>query len=151
MNTAVRKTLQGLLLVAYILVCGEIVLRVLSSITNIYNIEMLNYAKELKVKSAIPGVSQEHRPNASARLMGVDITLNSLGHRSAELRNPKRADERRLHFLGSSIALGWGVAEEEAMPSLVADMFNRRISPNTGFRYVALNAGIGNYNTFYLV
>lgn len=151
MNIAVRKTMQGLLLVVYIVACGEIMLRALSSFTYIYNVEMLNYAKELKVKSAIPGISHEHRPNAGASLMGVDITLNSLGHRSAELRNPKTADERRIHVLGSSIALGWGVAEEEALPSVIADMFNRQISPKTGLNYVAINAGIGNYNTFYQV
>lgn len=112
---------------------------------------MLKYAKQLKQKSSVVGVSHEHRPNSQATLMGVEVALNSLGHRNGELTIPKPTDERRIHFLGSSITLGWGVPEEEGFVALVQQLLEAETAPETGLRYTTVNAGVGNYNTIYEV
>ena len=149
MFAILKKTSSWLLLAVYILACGEISIRVISSFVTVYSIEMLEYAKELKIRRPVPEISHEHRPNASARLMGVDVTLNSLGHRSAELRNPKAKNERRIHVLGSSIVLGWGVEVENGFVDRVEKRLNKEKGAANGLRYTAINAGIGNYNTYY--
>ena len=145
--TPIRKRILGVAgLMAYVLVLAEIMVRILSSFASLYSIEMLKYAKALKVRSTVPGLSHEHRPGASARLMGVDVTLNALGHRSRPLVNPKPAGERRLHVIGDSIALAWGVPVERGFVALVEDRLNRERAPQTGAKYVTINAGIGNVN-----
>src|SRR5579864_3648588 len=57
------------------LLVGEIAVRIMASQTLIYNIEMVRYAKELKMPDPRGEVSHVHRPNASAHLMGVDVSL----------------------------------------------------------------------------
>src|SRR5881392_3047860 len=88
---------------------GEIAIRVIASHHLIYNIEMVKYATELKVRDPRREVSHVHRPSSSAHLMGVDIALNSLGDRGPELQNPKDPQRKRVLVLGSPITLGWGV------------------------------------------
>jgi len=135
----------------YVLVCSEFSIRLISSFFTVYSIEMLNYAKDLKIKGAVTEISHQHRPNASVNLMEVDVALNSLGHRSAELKNPKARNERRIYVLGSSITLGWGVAEGDGFVGRLEQRLNAEISPKSSLRYTAINAGIGNYNTYYQV
>ncbi len=131
------------------LVLAEVAVRVLASFATIYSIEMLKYAKNLKIKSTVAGISHEHRPNTSARLMGVDVTLNSMGHRSRQLLTPKPAGERRVHIIGDSIALAWGVPVEKGFVALVEERLNRERAPQTGASYLAINGGIGNVNAVF--
>ena len=144
-----KKIGSGLLVVVWILVCAEVVIRAISAFTMIYSVEMLNYAKELKVRSDNPAITHEHRPSSSAKLMGVEVTLNSLGHRSAELHNPKMDNEKRIYVLGSSFTLGWGVDAEDVFATVAAKRLNDEKGPESGLHYVAVNAGIGNYNSVY--
>jgi lysophospholipase L1-like esterase len=128
------------------LVAGEIVVRVMAARTLIYNIEMVRYAKELKEPDPRGEVSHVHRTNASANLMGVDIALNSLGHRGPELTNPKPADKKRVLVLGSSVTFGWGVSLDSVFTSIVQKRFEtERPDGNNTLEFA--NAGIGNYNT----
>lgn len=142
-----RRALRALGFALYVFVCCEILVRVISHFVQLYDIEMLRYALELKVRSTLPGISHEHRVQRSATLMGVEIRLNSLGHRSPELARPKPAGERRLTFLGSSITLGWGVPESQAFPALAVARLNQARERAGAPVCVAVNAGIGNYNT----
>ncbi|MCC7046055.1 MAG: hypothetical protein IT562_05015 [Alphaproteobacteria bacterium] len=105
-----------------------------------YDIEMWRYAKELKVKSADPAIDFEHVPNKSAVLQQVPIRLNGLGLRGAALQEP-RAGERRILFLGGSIALGWGVPEEQTVEMQLQARLTAAGQPTQ-----VLNAGIGNFN-----
>ena len=120
-----KKASSWFLFVAYVLVCGEISIRIISSFFTVYSIEMLDYAKDLKIRGKVPEISHEHKPNAKATLMDVEVALNSFGHRSAELQNPKAGNERRVYVLGSSITLGWGVKVEEGFVSRVEQRLNR--------------------------
>jgi lysophospholipase L1-like esterase len=129
------------------LVVGEVAVRIVASQSLIYNIEMVRYAKELKEPDPQGQISHVHRTNASAHLMGVDIALNSLGHRSPELAPQKDPHKKRVFVLGSSVTMGWGVDDGKVFTSLVKDRFEkeRPQGPDVGIELA--NAGIGNYNT----
>jgi hypothetical protein len=137
--------------VIWVFVCGEIVIRVISSFTLIYDIEMSRYARELIVPSPSLNLSHEHKKNTHAKLMGVEISLNSLGHRSSELKKPKPANEKRLHFIGSSIVLAWGVPVEKGFAEVTANLLNQNLSSTNGKKFIAINSGVANYNTAFEV
>lgn len=128
------------------LLVGEVVVRIVVTQTLIYNIEMVRYAKELKTPDPRGEVSHVHRPNASAHLMGVDIALNSLGHRGPDLP-PKSPDRKRVFVLGSSVTMGWGVPVDAMFTSLAEQRFNKELPLGPDTHLEIANAGIGNYNT----
>jgi lysophospholipase L1-like esterase len=148
---SLKNILLGMGLILWTLVCFEVGIRVISNFTPNYVVEMLKYTSKLMIHSTIPHVTHEHKPNSSAHLMGVDIKLNSLGHRNPDLKEIKKPNEKRIHVIGSSLALGWGVNEEEGFVNLIESKLNKDISPKTNLNYVMSNAGVGNYNTFYQV
>ncbi len=117
--------------------CAEFALRIKNSDQKNYNIEMWRYSKLLKKKSDDPLLGHEHIPNASARLQGVEILLNSRGMRSKEPPSDLTGKQKIL-FLGSSNTLGWGVPEKSIMTSI--------IQKELGDQAIVYNAGIGNYN-----
>ena len=158
MVTPVKKNLLRELLLkltfivvatALTLALGELAIRFISSRKLIYNIEMVKYAKELKMRDPEGLVSHVHRPSSSAQLMGVEISLNSLGDRGPELKNPKSPDCKRVFVLGSSITMGWGVPFDDIFSSVTEQMLNtnKPFGPGVSFEFV--NAGIGNYNTHF--
>jgi hypothetical protein len=146
-----REVLFGLaflvIATAVTLGLGEVVTRIIASRRLIYNIEMVKYATDLKMRDPLGEVSHVHRPSAAARLMGVDVALNSLGDRGPELANPKSPARKRVFVLGSSVTLGWGVPFDSTFTARTETMLNTRrpFGPAVSFEF--LNAGIGNYNT----
>ena len=131
------------------LVLGEVAIRVISSHRLIYNIEMVKYARELKVLDPRGLVSHVHRPSSEAQLMGVKIALNSLGDRGPEIAEPKPAGTKRLLVFGSSITMGWGVPFESVFTSVLAQKVNATQALGPGAALEVVNAGIGNYNTVF--
>jgi hypothetical protein len=131
------------------LALGEIVIRVVAGVHHIYNIEMVKYAKELKMRDPAGQVSHVHRPSASAHLMGVDISLNSLGNRGPEPSGRKNPNLKRVLVMGSSITMGWGVKYEEIFTAITQERLNTQkpFGPTVSFEFA--NAGIGNYNTYF--
>lgn len=118
---------------------AELVLRAKSSSMQNYDIEMWRYARELKVRSPDPLLGHEHIPSSEALLQSVRIRTNSWGLRGGEVAPQPHG--RRILFLGSSITLGWGVAEEETLVGRLQKAF-----ADKGEDTEVLNAGIGNYN-----
>ena len=110
-----------------------------SSMLN-YDIEMWRYSKELKKESGNPLLGHEHIPLKEAILQSVKIRINDHGLRGDKTK-PKQEGIKRILFLGSSITLGWGVAEDETLTERLIDMFDADGKPTE-----ILNAGIGNYN-----
>jgi len=106
-----------------------------------YDIEMWRYSKELKKESKNPLLGHEHIPLKEALLQSVKIRINRLGLRGDEVKS-KQEGMKRILFLGSSITLGWGVAENETLTERLEDMFN-----SEGKHIEILNAGVGNYNS----
>jgi lysophospholipase L1-like esterase len=119
---------------------AELILRVKNSSMSNYDIEMWRYAKELKVPSDDPDLGHEHVRNSSALLQSVTIRTNEWGLRGGPVSQRDPA-VRRVLFLGASITLGWGVAEEQTLTERLARMF-----VEDGDKVEVLNAGIGNYN-----
>jgi hypothetical protein len=146
---AFKRVVSLLFSIAWVIVCFEVSIWAISSFKSIYSIEMIKYAMELKIPSSNPLVTHEHRPNSQAKLMGVDVALNSLGHRSSELKKIKGKNEKRIYVLGSSMGMGWGVPLEDTFPIILTEKLNT--SGQQPFDFVAINAGVGNYNTFYQV
>ena len=124
----------------------EVFLRVLTSITNLYDVEMVKYAKKLKISSPYEGISHIHKPNVSAQLMGAKISLNSHGHRNPELSATKKIEETRLLTIGSSMAMGWGVEEDKTFTSITVQRLNDELASKFNKKFVGINAGVGNYN-----
>jgi lysophospholipase L1-like esterase len=106
-----------------------------------YDTEMWRYARELKFPSPDPRLGHEHRANVHAVLQSVTIRTNSWGLRGGEVSGTPAPRTRRILMLGSSVALGWGVEEDQVVSSLL----NRKFSAS-GQKVEVLNAGIGNYN-----
>jgi len=140
--------LKFLFLVIYIFLIAEFGLRTISHFAIVYDMEMLKYAKKLKISSKNLNLSHEHIPHSSAKLMGVNIELNSLGHRNKELSKIKDENEYRIHIIGSSITLGWGVKKEKTF----SDILEKKLNLNKYIKekysnITVVNAGIGNTNT----
>ena len=130
------------------LVAVEAACRVIYSRKLDYQIEMSRYAAALKRSSEHWEIGHEHRPSASAHLMGVDVQINSHGFRDAEHPLRKPEGEYRVLLLGDSLTFGWGAA--------AADTFATRLQEQLGARFEAcgdarrvrvINTGVGNYNT----
>ncbi len=131
------------------LALGEIALRLITARKLIYNIEMVKYAKALKMRDPRGLVSHVHRPDSSAQLMGVKIALNSLGNRASELATPKPSGTERILVLGSSITMGWGVPAESVFTAISERRLNTEKPFGPGVHFEIQNAGIGNYNTVF--
>ncbi len=125
---------------SFALLLAEGVIRLKNLDMKQYEIEMWRYAKELKFQSKNPILGHEHIPSRKARLQSVEIRTNQLGMRGENVE-PKKSDARRILFLGSSITLGWGVAENQTTPAQLETLLR-----NQGESIEILNAGVGNYN-----
>jgi lysophospholipase L1-like esterase len=111
-----------------------------ASMTN-YDIEMWRYAQQLKFPSDNPRLGHEHRPNQQAVLQSVIIRTNSWGLRGGPVSESASPGTRRILLIGSSIALGWGVAENDTLSAQLQRKFDA-----AGESVEVLNGGIGNYN-----
>jgi lysophospholipase L1-like esterase len=127
--------------VAICLLAGEFILRVKNSSMKTYDIEMWRYARELKARSPDEDVGFVHVNSTSAVLQGVEIRINEAGLRGGPLA-PLAAERRRIVFLGGSITLGWGVAEEDTVEARLQQMLREARHGDQ-----VLNGGVGNYNT----
>jgi lysophospholipase L1-like esterase len=125
---------------------AELAVRVIAARSLIYNIEMVKYARQLKIDDPFREISHIHRPNAAANLMGVQVSLNSLGHRGGELLDPKPQGTKRVLVLGNSVTLGWGVPYQDVFTSVVERRLNEQKPFGRSVTFEFDNAGVGNYN-----
>ena len=105
---------------------------------------MHKYALSLKQKSLVDGLSHEHKPNSSKKLMGVDVSINSLGMRDDYILADSLKYKNKVLVLGSSITMGWGVDYENVFTTLLQNNLNT-IQKEDNYNFI--NSGIGNYNT----
>lgn len=141
---ATNPIFSAILLTCSVLVAfalGEVALRVKNSSMKTYDIEMWRYAKDLKEQSSDPALDFDHVKSREALLQSVNIRLNEYGLRGGPVA-PLPPDGRRILFLGGSITLGWGVAEEDTVEARV-----ERGLQAAGQPAQVLNGGVGNYNT----
>ncbi|MFM2481885.1 SGNH/GDSL hydrolase family protein [Celerinatantimonas sp. YJH-8] len=117
------------------LLVGEGIIRIATMDQQNYVIEMWRYAKLLKERSSDPEIGHQHIPNRSAILQNVEIKTNQFGMRGPE---PNFKAVQRVAIVGDSLALGWGVSDEQSLRGQLA-----KVLP-TDFDVV--NAGVGNMN-----
>ena len=99
------------------------------------NLEMLKYAKSMKIISINKDIGLEHNKNVEKQLMGVQIKLNSQGFRNnIDIDNSKKT----ILMLGDSMTLGWGAKKS----------FSSNLEEKINSNFQVLNAGIGNTNTY---
>ena len=99
------------------------------------NLEMLKYAKSMKIISINKDIGLEHNKNVEKKLMGVQIKLNSQGFRNnIDIDNSKKT----ILMLGDSMTLGWGASKT----------FSSNLEEKINSNFQVLNAGIGNTNTY---
>ena len=138
------RLFASLLIIAVSLAAGgclsEVALRLKNASMRNYDIEMWRYSNELKVESPDPVMDFDHARSKTAVLQSTEIRLNEMGLRGGPIE-PLPAGARRILFLGASIALGWGVAEQETITGRIQRMLREH-----GRNDQVLNAGIGNYN-----
>ena len=109
-----------------------------------YNLEMWKYARKLKRVSEDPSQGHKHIPSRSAHLMGVDVVINSHGHRNKETPINKPPGITRVVMLGDSLTLGWGVPSKNTVSERLEVLLNENGGEK---RFEVINAGVGNTNT----
>jgi lysophospholipase L1-like esterase len=138
------SVLTGAVLLCCLVMEGS--LRIMFARSLDFSMEMWKYAVELKRPVADPSLSFVHAPGRSALLMGVQMDINSSGHRDREYVQPKPPGVFRIVMLGDSTTLGWGVPAEQTVAKILEEKLNRSgMSGNS--RFEVINAGVGNYNT----
>jgi hypothetical protein len=108
----------------------------------VYELEMWKYARQVKMRDYQPDLGHRHRPNANAQLMAKDVRTNAFGFRGPARAEKAEPGVARIAFVGDSIAMGWGVAEEETFTNQVLAMLKAQ-----GRKVDGYNMGVGNYNT----
>jgi len=108
----------------------------------VYELEMWKYARKVKVRDPQPDLGHRHKPSAEAHLMGERVRTDSRGFRGPEIAATAAPGVARIAFVGDSITLGWGVAEQETFAHRVIEELQRQ-----GRKVDGYNLGVGNYNT----
>ena len=145
---------KTLLIIVYVILIGELTFRVISKFIVISEIEKLKYALYSLKKSKNPILDKEHVTNQNINMMGVKLKFNSLGNRNSDLINPKSENEIRIHIVGSSLVMGWGVKQDNIFSSRLETKLNRFInnsSVNDISNVKIINSGVMNTNTEYHV
>jgi lysophospholipase L1-like esterase len=101
---------------------------------------MSKYAVKLKKPASSEAIGHVHKPNSSAHLMNVDVSINSDGLRDTEYP-VERNKSYRMAFLGDSLTFGWGVEKKHTFEHRLEEILNRQQPTEI------LNFGTGNYNT----
>jgi len=78
-----------------------------------------------------------HKPDLAVEMRGHLFRTDSRGMRGQELETPKPEGVKRLVFLGDSVVLGWGVADEDTFVSRT----QTALSAATGEPWETVNAG----------
>lgn len=142
-RTTLFRTIAAAVSLLLAVVVLEIVVRLAFHNGMDFTLEMWKYARYVKRISPDPALGHEHVPGASARLMGVDVTINSRGLRERDIPYEKPAGTRRILMLGDSLTFGWGVHVESTASKVLERELNARRRESA---VEVINAGVGNYN-----
>ncbi len=142
MNTIGLLKKSGIIILycLFLMLLTEGVVRGYLAVNMIYDVEMTRYSNLLKKDSMNADIGHEHIPNSAARLMGVDVRINSDGLRGKPYRI-EHTGAFRIAVLGDSLTFGWGVEEQDTFATRLEAAL-RRLGPAE-----VLIFGTGNYNT----
>lgn len=118
----------------------ELMTRIYTSLSPVYDIEMSRYARDLKASDPDPELGFLHRKKQGGDYMGVRLDIDENGERreTARVMSP---ETRSIFFLGDSLTLGWGVSEKETFSRRLEE----KLSETCGHLKI-FNFGHGNYN-----
>ena len=133
--------LTSLLLAA---LAGEVALRIVFARSLDFSMEMWKYGVQLKLLVENPQLGFAHSPNRSAFLMGVPVSINSMGYRDREYAQSKPPGVYRIVMLGDSTTFGWGVPVDQTTAKILERQLNQESADH---HFEVINAGVGNYNT----
>src|SRR5262245_42871555 len=85
-----------------------------------------------------------HLPNQKGWIDDGFVTINSLGFRRRELESPKPRGRYRLVVLGDSIALGWGVNDDEPFSARLEELLRQKFP---GRDFEVTNCAVSGYDT----
>src|SRR5439155_20575632 len=88
----------------------------------------------------------ELKPSLSTVYHGAALHTNRWGMRDKEYELQKPAGTFRIAVLGSSLAMGEGVGDDETFESILEDRLNRQASSDRSTRIELMNFGVGFYN-----
>ncbi|MHC4375054.1 MAG: SGNH/GDSL hydrolase family protein [Planctomycetota bacterium] len=120
-----------------VLLVGEVFVRLVDpfGVSNFRN--QRKYRQELMELDLSSPRLFRHRRDRRLDLYGFEIRTDSRGLRGPERASPKPSDRRRLLVLGDSVALGWGVPEEQTFVRLAEPL----LAELTGESWECVNAG----------
>jgi hypothetical protein len=75
---------------------------------------------------------------------GIPVDINAHGLRGPETMREKPPEMVRILNLGDSVAMGWGVAEEDTYGRRLEALLNAQAA--IGQRYEVINAGVPGWN-----
>lgn len=141
-----KKIFQKVLLPLFIclgfsLLFGEFAFRTISWVTNSSSYWAFKY-QELRAESEDGETWSLHRPHLKESFYGHPFLTNTLGLRNSEVQ---KGPSRNILWLGSSVALGWGLPEEERLSSLLGSLWPTKNIVNAG---VANHRGRDHFRTF---
>jgi hypothetical protein len=84
------------------------------------------------------------KPGSHYEWQRIPVDINSHGLRNPETTYEKPADKIRILNLGDSVAMGWGVHEEETYGRQLEVMLNEQVT--YGPRYEVINAAVPGWN-----
>ena len=84
-------------------------------------------------------------PNLRTRHKGMRFSTNRWGMRDRDYPKAKPPATYRIALIGSSRAMGSGVADDETFETLMENRLNRELTPSSGLRYEILNFSMGSF------
>ncbi len=134
-----RELLLVPLSIGVTLLGAELLLRVFDPIGISYYSEMRRYEQD---RVPDPVLSYRNPSSTTRRYQGVELRYNEAGLRDDPI-GPKAEREFRVLVLGDSVALGWGVAQEQTFSAVL----QRRLAAELGRPVRVINTGVCSYNT----
>jgi len=84
------------------------------------------------------------RPDVRTRWLGIDVRVNALGFRGADVRRDAAPNARRVLVLGDSVVFGQGVEESDTLTARLGEALGRA-EPEVAWE--VLNGGVQGYDT----
>lgn len=96
-------------------------------------------------RSTLEGLRNEHIPEATTSVEGIEISINSYGFRDHAFSFEKPDHVCRIVALGDSFTFGQGVPIESTYSKQLEQLLNEKKDGDR--KYEVLNAGVQGYNT----